>query len=98
MLNDNKVYLLFMIILFIGLIFTGCSNNLSSPNFDDNTYTISGKVTDSSNNPIKDVILNFSGYDEVARTGSEGKWQKSGLTGKVEVIPADERYEFFSCI
>ncbi|MFW5981330.1 MAG: PKD domain-containing protein, partial [bacterium] len=93
--KSEKLYLVIILILSIGLIFTGCSNDSNSPNLDNqNTYTISGAVIGLENEGIKDVIIHFSNDDESVKTNSAGEWQKTGLSGEVEVTPVKEGYEF----
>ncbi len=51
------------------------------------TYGISGRITDYSNNGVSGVEVNFTGGAWSVKTDSDGYWSRDGLLGKVTVIP-----------
>lgn len=58
------------------------------------TYEVSGRVCDSEGSGIADVVLTFSGGYGIAKTGGDGRWNKSGLRGTVTITPSKEGYVF----
>ena len=58
------------------------------------TYGVSGRVCDSEGSGIADVVLTFSGGYGIAKTGGDGRWNKSGLRGTVTITPSKEGYVF----
>lgn len=79
-------------VLGVMLCVSGCG--LFQGSGSGTTYTVSGKVCDSEGVGIADVVLSFSGGYGIAKTGSNGKWTKSGLRGTVTITPSKEGYVF----
>mgnify|MGYP006285880187 CR=1 FL=1 len=88
--DKKKVYLLILLVSFLFLI--GCSSDGDGSN--NEKYTVGGVITDSNNNPITNVKLNFSNGFGIAKTDSNGRWSKTGLSGEVKITPVKEGYTF----
>ena len=67
-----------------GIVFTGTKKS----------YEVAGIVEDNDGNPIPNVTLNFSDGSASVKTGTEGKWQKAGLTGEITIVPELENWKF----
>lgn len=92
-LYKNKLYIIFILIILMGLILVGCDNS-SNTNIHNGPYTVSGVVEDNEGNRINGVTLKFSDGYGVASTENDEKWEKTGLSGQVEITPVKEGYEF----
>jgi|GEM_PF-4049662 len=75
-------------------MFLTANFNEIPPENGEDFYSISGYVTDMEDQPLVGISIYFgSGYTAVT-TNEEGFWEKAGLTGKVEVSPAEENLSF----
>ena len=81
-----------LLILVMALVVSGCGGGGGSKG--TSTYTVSGSVVDQNGEPLKGVIVTFSGSFGAATTNSDGQWSKSGLTGTVTATPALEGFNF----
>lgn len=86
----NIIYLVSLIILFLGCSSPSGSNGGAI----DDTYDVSGKITDASGLGIPDVLISFTGEFGTTRTNSEGSWEKKGLSGMVVATPQKFGYTF----
>ena len=86
----NKKLILFSIMLIgLTLILSGCFKK------KDDTYSVSGKVTDLKGNPLSGIkIVASGGASATTKTNSSGKWTLSGLKGKVTIKPVNQSWEF----
>ncbi|HHX25142.1 MAG TPA: hypothetical protein GX721_00570 [Firmicutes bacterium] len=57
------------------------------------TYTVSGQITRDNGEGVEGVTLAFNGFG-TTKTGTDGKWSKSGLKGTVTVTPARDGWVF----
>lgn len=85
MVGRGRVRLL-VVVLGAMLLLSGCE--LFQGSGPGTTYAVSGRVWDSEGVGIADVVLTFSGRYGIARTGSDGKWRKGGLSGTVTIRPS----------
>ncbi|HEX3043964.1 MAG TPA: hypothetical protein VHY08_04345 [Bacillota bacterium] len=67
--------------------------NFTATNGPAGTYGVSGTIS-SAGVPILGVTLTFSNGFEAVLTNAEGKWSKTGLSGRVTVTPTKEGWEF----
>ncbi len=73
---------------------TKSSNVWSFTTMHRPTYTVSGYVRDTSNKPVNDVTISFSGGYSSVTTNSNGYWSKDGLSGSVVVTPSKSGWTF----
>lgn len=57
-------------------------------------YSVSGYVRDNLGNAIRDVAIEFDRGFGSAKTGADGKWTKSGLSGTVTATPKKDGWTF----
>lgn len=58
------------------------------------TYSVSGVVRDEKGQGLEGVRINFSGEYGSVTTDKNGNWEKSGLAGRVTVVPTKQPYSF----
>ena len=81
---------LLVVVVLVSLMLAGCGSSTSVP-----TYSISGRVTQASDNSGLDrITLQFSGGLGTATTAGGGYWRKDGLKGTVTVTPTGQEWTF----
>lgn len=81
-----------VVVLGAMLLLSGCG--LFQGSGPGTTCAVSGRMCDPEGAGIADVVLTFSGGYGIARTGSDGKRRKNGLSGTVTIAPSREGYVF----
>lgn len=81
-------------LLVLALVVTACGGGSGGGAPKPQTYKVSGEILDEDGDPMEGVSIAFSGSSDVATTGANGKWSRSGLSGTVTVTPSKEDYTF----
>ncbi|HLR47058.1 MAG TPA: carboxypeptidase-like regulatory domain-containing protein, partial [Deinococcales bacterium] len=85
-------------ILGLAFVLAACGSNSDAPDPDPepepDSFTVSGTVLDTDDNPLEDVTINFSDTSDTATTDSDGNWESPELKGEVTVTPEHNDYDF----
>lgn len=87
----KRFFVLGILVGLAALVLAGCGGPGNGGG--DNTYTVSGKITNvSGGGGVAGVVVSFGGT--TATTGADGSWSMSGLKGTVTVTPVMANWTF----